>query len=121
MAVGKQIGEFTTKITSVTYGAQSAQLNTDGTATGFGRIQGTVTVDVSEPGATRGTCSAIISAYLDDGSILGGNMQGTWENSGKHQWRVRGVNSTTDGRTLAVEGEIDLATDSFNGTLYEWS
>jgi len=121
MPVGKQVGEFSSKITSVTYGAQSAQINIDGTATGYGRVQATLTVDISEPGAKSGTCSSIISAYLDDGSIVGGHMQGMWENIGKHKWRVRGVNSTTEGRIFAVEAELELATDSFKGQLYEWS
>ena len=77
MAVGKQVGEFSMKTISVTYGVQNAQLNMDGTATGYGRVQATMTIEISEPGATSGPCSSIIAAYLDDGSIVGGNMQGT--------------------------------------------
>ena len=118
MAVGKQIGDFSSKVTSVTYGAQSTQVNTDGTATGYGRVQATFTFE-GDPVATSGTCSGIVAAYLDDGSIVGGNIQGKWEEAGKHTWRGRGINTATDGNTMAIEGELGL--DSFNGTLYEWS
>ncbi len=121
MAIGKEIGEFSYKATSVTYGVQNVQANLDGTATGFGRVQGTLTIQISEPGAKSGTCSAIFTAYLDDGSIIGATFQGTWENAGKHKWRLHGINHTTDGRSFASDGEIDLATDSVTGKIYEWS
>ena len=44
MALGKQSGEFSYKVTSTTYSETSAQINLHGTATGFGTVEGTMTV-----------------------------------------------------------------------------
>ena len=119
MAVGKQIGEFSYKVTSATYGETSVQINLHGTATGFGTVEGTLTVR-GEPGATSGTCTFRAAAYMDDGKILNGTGEGTWETVGKHKWRIRGVNYV-DGRTFASDGIAELATQSLSGTIYEWN
>ena len=119
MAIGKSIGEFSFKVTSVTYGETSNQVNLHGTATGFGTVEGTITTR-GEPGATSGTCSSRAAAYLDDGKILNGVGEGTWETVGKHKWRIRAINYV-DGRTFASDGVAELATQSYSGTLYEWS
>jgi hypothetical protein len=119
MALEKQIGEFSYKVTSTTYSETSAQINLHGTATGFGTVEGTMTV-TGEPGATSGKVSFRAAAFLDDGKIINGTGEGTWETVGKHKWRVRGINYV-DGRTFASDGELELATQSFSGKLYEWS
>ena len=47
--------------------------------------------------------------------------EGTWEECGKHQWRIRAVNKTSDGQTFAADGVLDLAGRSYKGKLLEWS
>ena len=124
MAVGKQIGEFSFKSTSFTYSAAgTVQGNFEGSVKGeglTGPVLGTLTA-VGAPGAKSGTCSWVGTAYLDKDEELHGQAEGTWESLGGHRWRVRGVNLLSDGRTIASDGEIDLATRSYSGKLYEWS
>ena len=121
MAIGSVAGEFSLKATSVTYRVGAVEVNYDGSASGFGRVQGTMTFVVSAPEAKSGTCSWNGAAYMDNGEVQGGSAEGTWEEIGKHMWRVRGINYLTDGRSFATDGEVDLATDSYTGQLFEWS
>ena len=121
MAVGKQMGEFSFKATSVTYEETSTRVNLHGSATGFGTVQGTLTFTASAPDATSGKCNWRGVGYLDDGKTIAGSAEGTWETVGKHKWRIRGINYLTDGRTFVSDGEADLATQSYKGKLYEWS
>lgn len=60
-------------------------------------------------------------AYLDNGDSIRGIAHGTQESSGVHKWRTRGIERLSDGRTVALEGEIDLAERSWTGKLFEWS
>jgi hypothetical protein len=59
--------------------------------------------------------------FLDDGKTINGSGEGTWETVGKHKWRIRGINYIADGRTLASDGELELATQSLTGKIYEWN
>jgi hypothetical protein len=127
MAVGKQLGEFALKATSLTYTATetggSIQGNFEGTAKGeglTGPVLGTLTSG-GAPGAKSGTCSWVGTSYLDNGEETHAKGEGTWESIGTHKWRIRGINYLSDGRTVASDGEIVLATRSFTGTLFEWS
>jgi hypothetical protein len=118
MALGKAVGEYSFKVTSATYGETSVLVNFHGTATGFGIVEGTLTV-TGAPGATSGKCSWRAAGYLDDGTILNASSEGTWDTVGKHKWRIRLLHHISDGRTLASEGEAELATQAFSGTIYE--
>ena len=120
MASGKQIGEFSLKATSLTFtpgpGSSTViQGNFEGTATGFGAVLGTGTF----VGGKSGTFSWCGGAYLDNGDTLAGDGPGTYESSGRHKWRTQGIVNLTDGRSMISEGEIDLATRSWNGQLFE--
>jgi hypothetical protein len=124
MATGKEIGEFSLKFTSLTFtpgpgGSVLVQANCEGTAAGFGAVLGTGTF--VSAGMKSGTWSWCGAAYLDNGDSITGNGQGTHESSGRHKWRTQGINHLSDGRTLAVEGEIDLASRSWTGKLFERS
>jgi len=119
MALGKPIGEYSYKITSITYSEAGAQINLHGTATGYGTGGGTMTV-TGEPGATSGKFSLRGAGFLDDGKVINGTGEGTWETVGKHKWRIRGIHFA-EGRTLASDGEMDLATLSLQGKLYDWN
>jgi hypothetical protein len=120
MAKGKQIGEYSLKFTSLTLspgpgGSTITQGNCEGTGTGFGTTLGTATF----VGGKSGTLSWCATSYLDNGEQISGTGPGTYESSGKHRWRTQGFVQISDGRTIATEGEIDLATRSWNGKLIE--
>lgn len=122
MALGKEIGEFSFKQTSVTYAQDggSVSVNFDGTATGFGTVLGTLIVR-GEPGAKQGTCSWRGQAFLDNGSNRVGFGEGTWKEAGKHQWRIQLIVETSDGQIFASDGRVELATRSYSGKIIEWS
>jgi hypothetical protein len=128
MATGKQSGEFSFKSTSVTFTAMgaggTAQLNFEGSTKGpgiAGTTLGTLTAASSGPGAKSGTCSWEGATYLDGGEELNSRAAGSWEKVGTHKWRIRATTYFSDGRTMAADGTMDLATRAFTGTLHEWS
>lgn len=122
MAIGKEIGQFSFKLTSVGYPGDdpSAQLNVDGTATGYGTVLGTLTLR-GEPGAKGGPATWRGDAFLDSGEMVHGVGHGVWEEIGRHKWRTRMIISVTDGQTFASDGQLDLATRSYSGKNLEWS
>ncbi len=124
MAVGKQIGEFSLKTTSLTLtpgpgGRVLIQGNFEGTSPTFGTILRTATfVSV---GAKSGTFSVCAAAYLENGDSLTGNGQGTFESIGRHKWRLQELIHISDGRTYDVEGEMDLAARTWTGKIFDRS
>ena len=124
MAVGKEIATFSLKSTSLTYAIDGAgQANFEGTVQGeglTGAVLGTLHI-AGEPGAKNGTCTWVGSVYLENGEETTGTSQGTWEKSGTHKWRIRGILSLSDGRTQLSDGELELATRTYTGKLYDWS
>jgi len=120
MASGKATGEFSLKVVTSPRPAGSvlSQVNWEGTATGFGAVFATATY---VGGPKNGTFSECGTAYLDNGDGLSGIGQGTYESSGKHQWRTESCMQISDGRRIASEGEMDLASRSWKGTLFEMS
>jgi len=120
MALGKELGDFSFKITSVAYTEDgSTYISVDGTATNYGTVLGTLIVK-GEPGASRGEATWIGEGFLDDGSVVAGKGQGTFEEIGKHVWRTRIVITVSDGATFASDGRIDLASRSYAGKNLEW-
>jgi hypothetical protein len=120
MAKGKSVGEFSLKFTSLALspgpgGSTVIQGNCEGTATGYGTVLGTGTF----VGGKSGTLSYCGASYLDSGDSSTVTGNGTYESSGKHRWRTIGFLQTSDGNALISEGEIDLATRSWNGKLFE--
>jgi hypothetical protein len=120
MATGKPIGEYSMKSTSWRLSLGPAgntviEGNFEGTATGFGAVLGTGTFLVAKSGAFT-YCGA---AYPDNGDINTATGTGTYESVGKHRWRTTGILQLADGRALVSEGEVDLATRSWNGKLFE--
>lgn len=121
MASRKAVGEFSFKAITVAYspgpaGSVLAQVNWEGTATGFGAVFATATYVGGPKGGSYSECGV---AYLDNGDSVTGIGQGTTESSGKHQWRTKGFMQISDGRRIASEGEINLASRSWKGTLFE--
>jgi hypothetical protein len=123
MASGKQLGEFSLKAITATYtpgpaGSVLSQVNWEGTATGFGAVFGTATYVGGPKGGTFSYCA---EAFLDNGNAVTGIGQGTFESTGKHRWRTEGFIQISDGRRVATEGEMDLASRSWKGKISEMS
>ena len=66
MALGKDIGNFSFKITSVSFGENGATVDVDGTADNFGTVLGTLTF-TGEPAAPGGALSWRGQSYPDGG------------------------------------------------------
>ena len=123
MATGKALGEFSMKAITATYspgpaGGVLSQVNWEGTATGFGAVFGTATFGGGPKGGSYSLCT---EAFMDNGDIMTGIGQGTFETVGKHRWRTEGFMQLSDGRRIAGDGEIDLAARSWKGKLSEIS
>ena len=122
MTFGKQVGEYSLKSTSATMtpgpaGSVLAQLNFEGTGTGFGTVLGTATF----VGAKSGTFSWCAQAYPDNADSVSGIGQGTFESIARNKWSTSVISQISDGSAVGAKGEIDLATRSWTGTLYEVS
>jgi hypothetical protein len=123
MATGKALGEFSLKAITATYspgpaGGVLSQVNWEGTATGFGAVFGTATYAGGPKGGSYSWCAA---AYLDNGDAQTGVGPGTYESVGKHRWRTEGYIQLSDGRRVAGEGEMDLASRTWKGKIFEIS
>src|SRR5215469_5927680 len=120
---GKAIGEFSFKLVATRNspgpaGSVLIEASWEGTGTGFGAIFATTTY---VGGPKGGTFSTSAVAYLEDGNALTSAGQGTYESIGKHRWRTESLVQISDGRRLRGEGEIDLASRSWKGTIFEMS
>ncbi len=120
MALGKEIGDFSFKITSVSYSDEAATVNCDGTADNFGTVLGTLTF-AGEPGTLSGPLSWRGEAYLENGEVQGAIGEGSFEALGSHRWRTRLVITTSDGQIFASDGQLDIATRSLKGKTLEWT
>jgi hypothetical protein len=119
MSKGKELGVFSAQGTSVTYlPGPAVQANFEGTGTGFGTIGGTATF---VGGGKSGTLSYNGAAYLDNGDQVTGSGSGTYESSGSHRWRIQLVTQVSDGSAVMSDGELDLATRTWSGKLFEWN
>ena len=118
------VGEFSLKHTGSAYaktenGELASYANWQGTATGYGTIFGTLSLSqpLAEAGATSGSCTWAGQAFLEDGTALGALGEGTWQQlEGQHKWKVSLLIDNSNGDRNQCEGEIDLATLTFNGT-----
>src|SRR5437879_700796 len=98
MALGKQTGQYSGKLTSLTLGpgpgnAMTGQANIEGTVSGE-RGEGTYALThhvVMESGAKNGTWTQYGFATMKDGTSLGFRAQGTWEEISSGKWRYRGT------------------------------
>jgi hypothetical protein len=120
MASDRPIGEYALKSTSLTISAGPAgstiiEVNFEGSAGAFGTIIGTGAF----VGAKNGTYRWTAIAYLDNGEAVTASGPGTYESTGKHRWKTQGVLHMSNWQTLITDGEIDLATRSWNGKIFE--
>jgi hypothetical protein len=130
MALGKQIGEFSLKQTSITVspgsgGTLAFQLNFEGQVSGEageGQAVGTQSL-AYEPNMKSGTWSYCGMTVSNKGGGNTVNSQGTWEETGPGKFRYRGTAQFSDGRTCGLEFVGDATTGSMtlSGKLYEWT
>jgi hypothetical protein len=120
MASGKPIGEFSFKFTSITVKpGPGASTIIEGNYEGTTSVVGTLLGTAAFVGRKSGTYSSYSAAYPDDGEEISGTGAGIYESSGKHCWKTHGFVHLSNGRSVDVEGEIDLATHSWNGKILE--
>jgi len=123
MAKGKEVGEFSMNLTTITFspgpaGSVLNEANFEGTATGgFGTVAGTATF----VGGKSGTFSYCGAAWMDSGDEVTFTGSGSYESTGKHHWETRAILEVSDGNTMVSEGKLDLASRSWSGKVSEWS
>ena len=120
----KEQGSYEYQATSITVEAEDTGVKTtvnyEGSVTGYGTVLATVIYRASGPDAKGGTVEAAATGYLEDGEIAFGQSHGVFEESGKHQWRVRGIDTVSDGSVFLSDGTADLETRSLKGKIYSW-
>lgn len=125
MSLGKAVGEFSLRPTSVTSSAGEGgrviqAVNVEGMATGYGSVFGTLTFHPAAPGVQEGRVEWAGSGYLENGEMVGGVGGGVFEKIGKHLWRVRLMMRINDGTVLLSEGDIELDERVYTGSIYKW-
>ena len=127
MPIGKEIGAFSCKSTSITYspgegGLETAEINYEGTIEGSGAsgtVLGTMKVAPAAD-AANGTWTWCGREFAGDGATRVATGGGFFQSSGTNTWNVRGYIHFSDGSSAATEGVIDLAARSLTGKLSEW-
>jgi hypothetical protein len=116
---GKQIGEFSFNITSLTFSAGPndtvmIQVNCEGQAPG-----GTVALTLACTPGKSGRYTAFGANYQDNGDIITTKGMGTFESSGINRWRTQADVTRSDGSTIHTEGEMELASRTWKGKVFE--
>jgi|SRR6516225_8113149 hypothetical protein len=117
---GKQIGELSFKITSLTFSAGPndsvmIQVNCEGQSLG-----GTVALTLACTPGKSGSYTTYGTMYLDNGDIIttkGSN--GTFVSNGIHRWRTQNDITCADGIKFHTEGEMELAGRTWKGKVFE--
>ena len=120
------IGEYNFKNTGIVLsktadGQIQEIVSYEGTATDFGSVFGSLifTMPLAEAGANSGPCSWVGRAILDDGTLVGGLAEGTWERIGNElRANVSLVHEVSDGQKIRTEGVLDHKEHTFNGQMY---
>lgn len=124
MAVGKEIGLFEMKSTSITLEASrgrvtSAQVNFEGDISGEFSCTALATMTVESSDGRDGTYTVSARCFMQDGDVVDAVGEGKTTSSGGQRWTVAGVATMSNGRAAAVQGEIDLALRTYTGRLFE--
>ena len=116
---GKEIGEFSFKIASLTFSSGPddsvlLQLNYEGRA-----LNSIIALTVTLTPGKSGSYTAYGAQYLDNGDTNTTKSSGSYEGIGTHRWRTQGDVVISDGRTIHTEREVDLANQSWSGKVFE--
>ena len=122
MPVGKELGSFDAKITSI----RICEVNGDdrvieGTyeAEVSGQLSGTATGTMTFTGSNdSGSFTDLGVGYLDSGDALSGKGQGVYWLTKPGEWEIRGA-FTLGTQRVVSEGRIELASRSMRGKILE--
>lgn len=124
MPVGKEIGSFKGKFTSV----RVCEINGDqrvieGTyeAKLSGKLSGTATGTITFAGVNkRGTISDLAVGYLDSGDVVSAKGQGVYWAGKKGSWEIRSAYLIGNQKVVS-EGRVSLSNGSFSlkGKIFE--
>lgn len=125
MPMGKELGKFSMNATSITNlpsdgGFRYGEGNFEGTVTG--EMAGAVLLTLSFKSADMkdGTYTTVAAGFLENGDVVNGEGGGSYQSIGPGKWRMRGTDVLNDGSVILVEGEMDLASRTYNGTVHAW-
>ncbi len=121
MALGKEIGNFSLKITSTGFHEGDVFVNCDGTADNFGTVLGTMTFVGGDPNAQNGALKWRGNSFPDNGEALNAVGEGSFEALDNHRWRTRLVITTSDGQIFASDGVLVLKDRAITGKTLEWT
>lgn len=123
MAIGKKLGSFRAKSTSVTLKAGNgsmpqAEINYEGAVTGEldGALYATMNFDSKD--GRSGTYTLTSLLILSNGDILGATGHGTTSHVEDQKWNVVGVSYISDTKGFAVTALIDLENRVVKGDLF---
>lgn len=124
MAIGKEIGTWTSNATSITKEVDGAgrhlfTLNCEGKVSGAWNGSTLMTVRVTSSDLKSGTYTATAAVYLDDGTAMTADGAGVLGSAGAHKWQMNGSALVEDGSRIAFEGTMSLGERSLNGKLFE--
>ncbi|MEM7542973.1 MAG: hypothetical protein AAF384_15510 [Pseudomonadota bacterium] len=124
MALGNEIGTFDMKSTSVTLEGSggrvtNAEVNFEGDLSGEFKGFALATMSVNSKDGKDGTYKVTARCFMADGSIVDAVGEGTTTSAGGQKWTVAGIADTSDGRSTAVRGEIDLINRRYSGKMFE--
>lgn len=124
MPIGKEIGSYSAKATSITKDVDGAGnsvfvLNLEGTVSGGWKGTVLSTLITTTGDFEAGTYTSSVSVYLDDGSVVSGEGTGVLKSLGGHKWQLNGTDLVSDGTCIASEGVMTLADRSLTGKIFE--
>lgn len=120
MATLNKLSEYTLKAVTMTLtpgaaGSVIVSINFEGSATGFGPVFGTMNaVSAGQKSGTWDWCGA---TFPSEGDGIIGRAAGTFSSIGTNRWSTRGPMSISDGRTVVLDGIVDLTTRTWNGSI----
>ncbi|MFT4564859.1 MAG: hypothetical protein ACI9BW_004629, partial [Gammaproteobacteria bacterium] len=120
----RELGTFEMKSTSITMiagrnRAANAQINFEGTIAGELEATTIATMTIENNGDEDGKYDIVARAIFPDGEILDANGHGKTNHAGAQKWNVAGIAEMSDGRSYAIQGEIDFSARAFTGKMFE--
>jgi|TARA_Y100000588_G_scaffold381309_1_gene466760 hypothetical protein len=124
--MSEELGTYSLKYKGSTYTSNEAgditiHQNWEGTADGFGTVFGTLIWGPTPPSGLNegGKIEWVAQAFLDDGTTVVGQGEGTWETPpDDHVAKTSLLINISDGTQIRSEGEMALETLEWNGTIY---
>ena len=124
--MSEELGTYSLKYKGSTYTSNEAgditiHQNWEGAADGFGTVFGTLIWGPTPPSGLNegGKIEWVAQAFLDDGTTVVGQGEGTWETPpDDHVAKTSLLINISDGTQIRSEGEMALETLEWNGTIY---